>query len=68
MKQFGEYLYKDIKLTCKDGKVFQGSVMSFGGAVQGKEDYGVEEDYISVYTGDADYVLFRSEIESIKEL
>ncbi len=68
MKQFGEYLYKDIEVTCKDGKVFQGTVMSFGGSVQGKEDYGVDEDYISVYTGDADYVLFRSEIEEIKEV
>ena len=68
MKQFGEYLYKDIEVICKDSKVFRGSVMSFGCSVQGKEDYGVDEDYISVYTGDADYVLFRSEIEEIKEV
>lgn len=67
MKRFDEYLYQDVEVRCVDGQVFRGSVDSFGGSVQGKEDYGREEDYIAVYTGDSDYVLFRSEIENIKE-
>ena len=39
--------------------------MSYGGEAQGKEEYGVAEAYISVYSGDCCYVLFEREIEQI---
>lgn len=68
MKSFGEYLYRDVKITCKDGKTFKGSVDSFGGSVQGKEEYDREEKFICIYTGDASYVLFESEIKEIAEI
>lgn len=68
MIDFGKYLYKRVRIVCTDGQVFDGEVVSFGGSVQGKEEYGRKEDYISVYTGDSDYVLFQSEIKEIVEL
>lgn len=68
MKQFDEYLYKRIRVVCTDGTVFEGQVDSFGGTVQGEEEYGRKEDFVSVYTGDGCYVLFRSEIKEIIEM
>lgn len=68
MKEVGDYLYKKVEIVCKDGKVFHGDVVSFGGSVQGEEEYGVADEYLTVFTGDADYVLFGSEIEEIKEV
>ena len=68
MVDFGKYLYKQVKVSCVNGSVFEGDVVSFGGSAQGEEEYGRSEDYISVYTGDAVYVLFRSEIENITEI
>ena len=68
MKELGEYLYKDVKVICTDGETFDGTIESFGGSAQGKEDYGVEEDYIDLRKGGTSTVLFKSEIENIEEL
>lgn len=68
MKSFGDYLYKDVAVVCKDGEIFKGQVTSFGCDVQGLEEYGREEEHICVYTGDAEYVLFDSEIEKVVEI
>lgn len=65
MTYYGEYLYKKVKVICSDGKEFTGEVVSFGGSVQGEEEYGQAESFISVYTGDDQYVLFESEIKEI---
>lgn len=67
MKEFSQYLYKKVTVICTDGKEFSGEITSFGGSVQGEEEYGIAEDYIDIYTGDSSYVLFRSEIKEIKE-
>ncbi len=68
MKDYSKYLYKKVKVICSDGKEFVGEVVSFGGSVQGEEEYGKAEDFICVYTGDSEYVLFDSEIKEIVEL
>ncbi|WP_343084082.1 hypothetical protein [Blautia producta] len=68
MKTYDEYLYKKVRIVCTDGSEFTGSVDSFGGSVQGKEEYGRAEDFLSVYTGESSYVLFQSEIKDIVEL
>lgn len=67
MKTFDEYLYKKVHVICTDGSEFFGSVDSFGGSVQGEEEYGIPENYIAVYTGDGSYVMFESEIKDIIE-
>lgn len=67
MKDYDKYLYKKVKVICTDGKEFAGEVVSFGGDVQGEEEYGKKEAYLCVYTGDSDYVLFESEIKEVIE-
>lgn len=67
MKTFDKYLYKKVKVICTDDETFVGEVMSFGGSVQGEEEYGKAEDFICVYTGECEYILFRSEIKEIIE-
>lgn len=66
MMQYDEYLGKKIRVYCKDSSEFYGDAVSFGGTVQGEEEYGRAESFIVVYTGDGEYVLFESEIEAIK--
>lgn len=68
MKTFDQYLYKKVKIVCTDDSEFVGSINSFGGSVQGKEDYGREENFLSIDTGDGDTVLFESEIKELLEL
>lgn len=68
MKTYDEYLYKKVRIVCTDGSEFTGSVDSFGGSVQGEEEYGRAEDFLSVYTGESSCVLFQSEIKDIVEL
>lgn len=68
MKSYDEYLYERVRIICTDGSEFTGSVESFGSSVQGEEEYGRAEDFISVYTGESSYVLFQSEIKDIVEL
>ena len=68
MKDYSKFLHKKIKVICSDDKKFIGEVVSFGGNVQGKEEYGRDEDFICIYTGDSEYVLFRDEIRGIEEV
>ena len=68
MKSFDWYFDKKVKVLCTDGQVFSGAVVGFGGSVHGEEEYGRAENFISVYTGDASYVLFESEINDIVEV
>jgi len=68
MMAFDQYLDKGVTVICDDLSEFTGIVDSFGGSVQGKEEYDREEAFISIYTGDGDYVLFESEIKDIIEL
>ncbi len=68
MTYYGEYLYKKVKVICFDGKEFVGEAVSFGGRVQGEEEYGRAEDFICVYTGDCEYILFEGDIKEIVEL
>jgi hypothetical protein len=64
---YGEHLHKTVSVTCKDGQVFKGDVFSFGGSVQGKEEFGVEEPYLEVDVGGSGVLIFEHEIESIEE-
>lgn len=65
MMDFSIYLQKRVKIRCTDETEFTGEVLSYGGSVQGEEEYGTAEPYISVYTGDGCYVLFEHEVKEI---
>ena len=64
-RSFGEYLYKDVIITDIDDIVYKGDVASFGGEIEGKEDYGVAEPFIVIWQGAMQMLLFESEIKEI---
>lgn len=68
MKTFDKYLHKEVKIICTDDTEIRGTVDSFGGSVQGLEEYNREENFLSIYTGDEDIVFFESEIKEIVEM
>lgn len=68
MKRFDEYLYKKVEIVCTDKSEFVGEVTSFGGSVQGEEEYGIAEDFLCINTRGGNYLFFRSEIAEIIEM
>ncbi len=62
---FGEYLYKEVIVTSTSGKVYEGHIASFGNEVEGKEDYGVAEQFIVIWQGIRQMQFFESEVKEI---
>ena len=65
MSYYGDYLHQPITVICTDGDRLSGNVISFGGSVQGKEEYGTPEDFLVLDTNGSATILFDSDIQKI---
>ena len=58
----------NIMITCTDGQTIRGKIGDIVDAGEEAEDYGYEEDSITVYSGGKVVTIPQSEIKSIETL